>query len=49
MLWEAHGGNPINSYSQDGDDQMDKSDPVWKKWSSADTRDILLPVRLKKN
>lgn len=28
MLGEAQGGNPINSDSQDGDDQMDKCDPV---------------------
>lgn len=31
MLWEAHRGNAVDTDSQDGDEQMDKCDPVGKK------------------
>lgn len=31
VLGEAHWCNAIDAYSQDGDEQMDKGDPVSKK------------------
>lgn len=37
MLWEAHRGNAIDGDSQDGDEQMDKRDPVGKKRPGEDT------------
>ncbi len=40
MLWEANRNDSIDSDSQDGDEQMDKCDPVGKKGPGDNSRTI---------
>lgn len=41
MLREAHRGNTIDSDSQDGNEQMDKCDPVGKEGPGQDRKTVL--------
>lgn len=41
VLSEAHGGYSIDGHSQSSDEQMDKCDPVGKKWPGEDRGTIL--------
>lgn len=38
VLREAHGGDAVDGDGQDGDDQMDKCDPVGKKGPNEEKR-----------
>lgn len=44
MLWEAHRSNAVDSDSQNGDEQVDKCDPVGEKRPEEDRRTTSLSI-----